>query len=75
MDINKVKTKDMDKEEMLWIASLYIGKGYCYEDMLYGDDTYNATESEKDEIGEYMSEYINIGRSAFYEKYKEYKLY
>ena len=65
----------MEKEEMLWIASKYKQKGYSYEDMLYGDDTYDATSEEKDEIGEYMTEYSDIGRIAFYEKYKDFKLY
>lgn len=65
----------MEKSEMLWIASKYQQKGYSYEDMCYGDDTYNATEDEKEEIGEYMTEYEDVGRIAFYEKYKEFKLY
>lgn len=60
---------------MLWIASKYKEKGYSYEDMCYGDDTYNATEDEKEEIGDYMSEYEEEGRRWFYETYKEFKLY
>ncbi len=60
---------------MLWIASKYKGKGYSYEDMIYGDETYDATDAEKDEIGDYMTEYEDIGRVAFYDKYKEHKLY
>jgi hypothetical protein len=65
----------MEKSEMLWIASKYKKKGYSYEDMLYGDDTYSATKEQKDEISDYMTEYEDIGRIAFYEKYSEYKLY
>ena len=60
---------------MLFIASKYKQKGYSYEDMCYGDDAYKATEEEKDEIGEYMTEFEDIGRLAFYEKYKDFKLY
>lgn len=60
---------------MLWIASRYKMKGYSHEDMRYGDDTYDATSEEKEEIGDYMSEYEEIGRAAFYEKYKDFKLY
>lgn len=65
----------MEKSEMLWIASKYKQKGYSFEQMLYGDDMYEATEEEKDIVGEYMTEYEDIGRVAFYEKYKEFKLY
>ena len=65
----------MTNEELLWVASKYKQKGYSYEDMCYGDDMYEATEEEKDMVGEYMTEYEDIGRNAFYEKYKEYKLY
>ena len=60
---------------MLWIASKYKQKGYSYEDMCYGDDTYNATEDEKEKIGEYMAEYEEEGSKWFYETYKEFKLY
>lgn len=60
---------------MLWIASKYKEKDYSFEDMYYGDDTYNATEDEKEEIGKYMSEYEEEGRRWFYETYKEFKLY
>ena len=69
----------MEKSEMLWIASKYNGKGYSQEQMRDGDDCYELKGEEgraiKDQIGEYMEEIEDIGRIAFYEKYKEYKLY
>ena len=65
----------MEKSEMLRIASKYKVKGYSFEQMCYGDDMYNATEEEKDQVGDFMTEYEDIGRVAFYEKYKEFKLY
>ena len=44
-----------------------------------GDDCYDLEGKEgceiKDQIAEYMDELGEIGRVAFYEKYKEYKLY
>jgi hypothetical protein len=64
----------MEKSEMLWIATKYFGKGYSYEDLCYGDDLYGR-EQYADEIWEYVAELHDMGRIAFYEKYKEYKLY
>lgn len=64
----------MEKSEMLYIASKHVGKGYGYEDMKYGDDM-NGREQFAEEVGEYMTEMQDIGRIAFYEKYKEFKLY
>lgn len=69
----------MEKSEMLWIATKYNGKGYSQEDMRWGDDCYELSGEEgdriKDEIAEYMEEMDDIGRIAFYEKYKEFNLY
>lgn len=69
----------MEKQEMLYIASKYSSKGYSQEQMRHGDDCYELTGDEgraiKDEIAEYMDEINDIGRIAFYEKYKEFKLY
>jgi hypothetical protein len=69
----------MTKQEMLWIASKYNGKWCSIEQMYYGDDC-NHLEGEegdriKDEIANYMIEMNEIGTTAFYEKYKEFKLY
>ena len=78
MSLNSNK-KQMDKQEMLWIASKYNAKGYSQEQMRDGDDCYELKGQEgeiiKDQIAEYMEEMDDIGRIAFYEKYKEYKLY
>ena len=69
----------MEKKEMLWIASKYQGKGYSQEQMRDGDDCYHLSGEEgrkiKYEIADYMNEYEDMGRIAFYEKYKEFKLY
>lgn len=69
----------MEKSEMLWIASKYNTKGYSQEQMRDGDDCYHLKGKEgldiKDEIADYMDEINDIGRIAFYEKYKEFKLY
>lgn len=64
----------MEKSEMLWIASKYVAKGYGYEEMKYGDDLYGK-EHLADEVWEYAEELQEIGSTAFYEKYKEYKLF
>ena len=64
----------MEKEEMLWIASKYADKGYDFEQMKYGDDLYGK-EQFADEVWEYVTECKQIGTDAFYEKYKEFKLY
>ena len=69
----------MEKSEMLWIASKYNAKGYNQEMMRDGDDCYHLHGEEgnniKDQIAELMDEIKQIGRFAFYEKYKQYKLY
>jgi len=69
----------MTEEEMLFIATKYWGKGYSCEDMCYGDDIYHLKGDEaaevKDKIRDYMAEIDEIGRKAFYSKYKNFKLY
>jgi hypothetical protein len=69
----------MTQQEMLYIASKYVMKGYSIEQMRDGDDCYHLSGDEgrkvKDEIADYMDEFMEIGRIAFYEKYKEFKLY
>ena len=71
--------KQMSKDEMLYIASKYVSKGYSIDQMRDGDDCYNLTGEDgeviKDEIAEYMEELYNMGRISFYEKYKQFKLY
>jgi hypothetical protein len=69
----------MTQQKMLWIASKYNAKGYSQEQMRYGDDCYELEGEEgnaiKNKIAKYMKEIDNIGTIAFYEKYKDYKLY
>lgn len=59
---------------MIWIASKYAEKGYNYEQLKYGDDLYGK-EDFADEVWEYIVEYKEIGKTSFYIKYCEYKLY
>ncbi len=67
----------MELKDKIWIASKYAEKGYDYETLRYGDDLYGQENISEltDEIWEYIDEYREFGRRAFYEKYKEYKLY
>lgn len=64
----------MEKTEMLWIASCAIGKNLDYEELEYSDYMYGKTQFT-DEVWEYVVECREIGTKAFYEKYKEFKLY
>jgi hypothetical protein len=69
----------MEKSKMIWIATKYFSKGYSEDQMRYGDDCYHLEGEEgekvKDQIVDYMDEIKSIGTIAFYEKYKEYKLF
>jgi hypothetical protein len=69
----------MEKSEMLFIANKCHNKGYFQEQMRDGDDCYLLSGEDgnriKDIIAGYMKEIDRIGRVAFYEKYKEFKLY
>lgn len=69
----------MEKSEMLYIATKYVIKGYSESQMRDGDDCYELKGEEgdliKDEIADYMDEIQEIGRLAFYEKYKDFKLF
>lgn len=64
----------MEKDEQLWIASWCWYKGYDYE-QLYYCDYMNGQEEFTNDVWEYVDELNEIGRIAFYEKYKEFKLY
>lgn len=64
----------MEKSEQIWIASIAAQKGYDYESLYYSDYMYD-NESETDAVFEFVDECNEIGRSAFYKKYNEYKLY
>ena len=64
----------MTKAEIIYLASKYADKGYDLEKMYYCDD-FHGVEDLAEICYEYVIEYREIGRKAFYEKYKEYKLY
>ena len=64
----------MEKAEMIYIASKYAEKGYDYEQLMYGDDTYGNPNLTED-VWEYVIEYKEIGSISFREKYKEFKIY
>jgi len=64
----------MEKAELIYLASKYAQKGYDYEKMMYCDD-FHGQEEQAECCYEYVIEFKEIGRKAFYEKYKEYKLY
>jgi len=69
-----MKEQKLTKEELLFIATKMQAKGYSGDDVLYSDDLYD-NEDQFDEVNDYMDELSEIGRIAFYEKYKEFKLY
>lgn len=64
----------MEKQEILYMTTKAIAKGWNTDKLEYSDDMYGR-EEYTDEVSEYMDEYLEVGRKAFYEKYKEYKLY
>lgn len=64
----------MDKAELIWIATVAIGKGYGYEQMKYSDYLY-GNEDKIDDVWAYVDECLMIGTKAFKEKYKEYRMY
>jgi hypothetical protein len=64
----------MEKKEIIYLASKFADKGWDYETCMYCDDLYGQ-EDEIEEIWEYVIECKDIGRTAFYIKYSEYKLY
>ena len=64
----------MTKEEMIWIATWAWYKDLDYETLCYCDYM-NGREEFTDMVWEYVEELNDYGRIAFYEKYKEFKLY
>lgn len=64
----------MTKAEIIYLASKCFDKGWDYEKLMYGDDLYGK-ENLADDVWEYVCELKDIGRTAFYIKYSEYKLY
>lgn len=64
----------MEKDEMIWIATVAIGKNMDYEKLKYSDYMYDK-ENESSNVWEYVEECNRIGTLAFKEKYKNFKLY
>ncbi len=64
----------MTKEELLWLASWCFYKNYDIDTLHYCDYLYGK-EEYVDDVWEYVVELEEIGRIAFYEKYKEFELY
>lgn len=69
----------MTEQEILWIATGYAGNGYSIQQMYDGFNCYHLEDEEcnkiKEKIADYMVEIEELGTTAFYEKYKEFKLY
>jgi hypothetical protein len=64
----------MDTEEMIWIASIALGKNLDYETLRYSDYMYGK-EDLTDKVYEYVDEAKDIGLKKFHEKYSEYKMF
>lgn len=64
----------MEKKDLIWIATKAFSKGWDYEQVKYGDDLFDK-ENLIDDVWQYVDEISAIGHQAFYEKYKEYKMY
>jgi len=64
----------MNKEEMIWVATVAVGKNMDYETLGWSDYMYGKKEY-LDDVWEYVMEYEEEGGRAFREKYKEYKQY
>lgn len=69
----------MVQADLLFLATKAFAKSWDNEQIYYCDELYEYTSIDKnlvmDTILDYMDELKEIGRKAFYEKYKEYKLY
>jgi hypothetical protein len=64
----------MTEAEIIYLATKAFDKKWDFETLKYGDDLYGK-EKYADEVWEYVDELCEIGRRAFYEKYKQYNLY
>ena len=60
--------------ELMEIALRYIDKSYDYEQLMDGDDLYNATEEEKEVCGNYWSECKEVGTKQFEQMIKRKKV-
>ena len=65
----------VEKSELIHIASIVVGKDYSYEYMAYSGEYLSGNKDQLDELWEYVEELKDYGKIAFYEKYKDCKLY
>jgi hypothetical protein len=64
----------MEKSEIIWVASVAVGKNIGYEELKYSDYLYR-NEDKIDEVWTIVDECIENGTDWFKEKYKDYELY
>ena len=64
----------MNKEELIYLASKCVDKGWDFETLKYGDDLYGK-ESFAEDVWIYVKECKEIGSIAFKEKYNKFNLY
>lgn len=65
-----MKTKDL-----VYLASKVFDKGWDFETFMYGDDAYNLSEEEIEDVWNMVDDIKENGFRAFREEYKDYKLY
>ena len=66
--------KELVKADLIYNATIALGKGYDYEEMYYGDYMY-GNEDQTEAVFEYVNEAQEIGSIAFKKKYSEYAMY
>lgn len=64
----------MEEKDLIWTATVAFAKNMDYEELYYSDYMYGK-EDETEKVWDYVDELRENGRTAFYEKYKDYKLY
>lgn len=64
----------MEKSEMIWVASVALGKNISYENLYYSDYMY-GNEKDMESVWEYVEEAHEQGMEWFREEYKDFKLY
>ncbi|MEE9459644.1 MAG: hypothetical protein V3V84_07775 [Candidatus Bathyarchaeia archaeon] len=64
----------MDEAEMIWAATVAIGKNMDFETLKYSDYMHGK-EDLTDDVWEYVIEHGHFGSDAFNEKYSKYKRY
>lgn len=65
---------NMEQSEIIYLATKAFDKRWDFETLKYGDDLYGK-EQYADDVWEFVEELQEKGSRAFYEKYKEFKLY